>query len=106
MGKWSNRVLISFSWIGVIFALFLLLLTTVKLIPASVREREFQKERIAFLEKQIAETEHSIEIKRRFLNKLNTNPAFLERVAREKLKYVRPGETVIQIEEPTNRPEE
>lgn len=100
MGKWSNRVLITFPWIGVILALFLLLLTTVKLIPASIREREFQKQRIAFLEEQIAETEHSIEIKRRFLNKLNTNPAFLERVAREKLKYVRPGETVIQIEEP------
>jgi cell division protein FtsB len=70
-----------------------------------MREREFQKERIAFLEKQIVETEHSIDIKRKFLNKLNTNPAFLERVAREKLKYVRPGETVIQIEEPSQHSE-
>ena len=98
-------MLILFSWTGIVFALVLILLTTIKLIPSSIREREFQKERIAFLEKQIAETEHAIEVKRKFLNKLNTNPAFLERVAREKLKYVRPGEKVIQVEEPKEESE-
>lgn len=100
MGKWSARFLLVFSWTGIILAFVLVVATATQMIPSSMREREFQKERIVFLEKQLAETERAIEIKRKFLNKLNTNRAFLERVAREKLNYVKPGETVIHVEKP------
>jgi len=99
MARWSDRISLIFSWGGIFFAIFLLCITTVRLIPSSVRQREFQRERIAQLEKQLEQTKYEIEVKREFLDKLNTSPAFLERVARERLKYVHPDDIIIHVEE-------
>ncbi len=99
MALWSNRFYLFFSWGGILFAAVFLCITTVKLIPSSVRQRDFQKERMVQLEKQLADTEHAIEVKRKFLDKLNTNPAFLERVARERLKYVDPDDVIVHVDE-------
>jgi len=99
MAKWSNRFYLMLSWGGILFGSVLLTITTIRLIPSSVRQREFQRERIAYLEKHLAETEHAIAVKRKFLDKLNTNPAFLERVARERLKYVRPDDIIVHVED-------
>ena len=99
MARWSNRFYLIFSWGGILFAAVLFVITTFRLIPSSVRQREFQRERIVQLEKQLAQTHHDIEVKREFLDKLNTNPAFLERVARERLKYVHPDDIIIHVEE-------
>jgi len=99
MAKWSHRIYLLISWGGILFASVLLCITSVRLIPSSVRQREYQRERMIQLEKQLARTEYEIEVKRKFLDKLNTNPAFLERVARERLKYVRPDDIIVHVEE-------
>ncbi len=98
MLTWSQRLSLLLSWGGIVFATVLLAIATLRLIPSSVRQMEFQRERIEQLERQLARTEHEIEVKRKFLDKLHTNPAFLERVARERLRYVRPDETIIQVQ--------
>lgn len=98
MLTWSQRLSLLVSWSGIAFAAVLLAITTLQLIPSSMRQMEFQRQRIEQLEKQLARTEAEIEVKRRFLDKLHTNSAFLERVARERLRYVRPDETIIHVQ--------
>jgi cell division protein FtsB len=97
--KLSSRVLMAFLWLVVGLASYLILVLTTELIPSAKKERDYQREYIEVLEKQLEENQRKIEIKRRFLNKLNTDPEFLQRVARERLDVVRPDETIIRFEE-------
>ncbi|MCG8524963.1 MAG: septum formation initiator family protein [Opitutales bacterium] len=99
MTKWTSRLFLSVVWTGIGGALLLSTVTFFKLLPASKRERDYQRERIAAIEEQIRVTERSLMIKREFLDQLNTNPRFLERVARQRLHMVRPGDTIIHLEE-------
>jgi cell division protein FtsB len=99
VGKASSHLLYGFLWLLVIAATVLILILSIDLIPSAQRERNHQREHIEVLERQLAETQRKIEIKRRFLNKLNTDPEFLQRVARERLDVVHPDDLIIRFED-------
>ncbi len=73
--------------------------TAFYLIPSTNRERAFLEQKLEETQAMVGNTQEQIELKRAFLHKLNTDPEFLERVAREKLSYIKAGEHIIRFEE-------
>jgi cell division protein FtsB len=82
----------------VLAAVFLVLLTLLQLTPAAKREWDYQRLRMAFIERQLEQTERAIAVKRQLLQHLHTDPDFIERVARERLRYLRPGDVLVEVE--------
>lgn len=57
-----------------------------------------QKERLSALEEEVARLEATNDSLRLVLERMESDPAFLEKVAREELGMVRPGEHLYRIE--------
>lgn len=85
-------------WAGVLLATGLFIYTGSVLIPSALRERTQMRERMVQLERNLAADELAIEKKKAFLQKLSSDPEFLERVAREKLRYAKPDEWILRFE--------
>jgi len=70
-----------------------------------IKQNERMRKEVLRLDTQIQkEDETSKQLKTSF-DTLRNDPKAVERLAREKLRYAKPGETVIVFEEPlTNRP--
>ena len=62
------------------------------------RDLTLVREREAELEQMIGDTETEIDRLERRIDRLRTDPVMLERLAREELGMIRPGEVVILVE--------
>ncbi len=51
------------------------------------------------LQKRLAETQARLDEQQRILDRLNTDPKFIERVIRDRLHYARPDEMVFRFED-------
>ncbi len=58
-----------------------------------------QKAREAELKQKLAEKQAQLEEQKKILERLQTDPAFVERVIRKRLNYVKPGETAFRFPE-------
>jgi cell division protein FtsB len=63
----------------------------------SYRDLEAARRREALLEQKIASTEAHVAVLRRRIERLRDDPVTLERLAREELGMVRPGDVVIVL---------
>ncbi|MGF1484936.1 MAG: septum formation initiator family protein [Opitutales bacterium] len=63
----------------------------------AVRELEHQQTREAELSREIRQLQASIERQRAYAERLETDDALAERVLRERLGYVRPGDIVFRF---------
>lgn len=96
----SSRTSRPLLWGAVLFLLALLALAGGK----SYRDLAAVRERESVLESQLAATRAEIESVERRLERLRRDPLTLERLAREELGMVRPGDVVIVLppEEPAS----
>ncbi len=85
-------------WSGVLLATGLFIYTGTVLIPSALRERAQMRDHMIQLEHKLAADELAIAKKKAFLQKLSSDPEFLERVAREKLRYAKPDEWILRFE--------
>ena len=70
-----------------------------------VQQNERMRKRIMELETQIKKEEESDKAHEASIRAMRSDPRTVERLAREKLGYAKPGETVIRFEPPaTNNP--
>jgi cell division protein FtsB len=70
-----------------------------------IRENERRRREVIRLEAQIAQEEATARQTRESVETLRNDPKAVERLAREKLGYAKPGETVVRFEPPfTNAP--
>ena len=85
----------------VVFLLFLagLLLIGVWYLPL-IRQNERMRKEIMRLDAQIQKEEGSARQLKTSIDALRYDPKAVERLAREQLRYAKPGETVIRFEEP------
>lgn len=67
-----------------------------------IQQNERMRKEIFKLETQIKQEEETSRHLRATIESLNKDPKAVERLAREKLGYARPNETVVRFEEPTN----
>jgi cell division protein FtsB len=65
-----------------------------------IKQNERYRQRILFLDKQIAREEETAKQLKASIDSLRHDPKATERLAREQLGYAKPGETVIRFEEP------
>lgn len=79
-----------------------LLLLAMTYLPLIQQNERFRRE-ILRLDAQIAQEEAAGRQAREALEALRTDPRAVERLARERLGYARPGETVIRFESPAPR---
>jgi cell division protein FtsB len=81
----------------------LLLLIGVWYLPL-IRTNERYRQELLRLDAQIQREEETARQLKNSIEALRTDPKAVERLARERLGYAKPGETVIRFEEPpTNR---
>jgi cell division protein FtsB len=66
-----------------------------------IRENERRRRAVIQLDAQIAREEAAAKQAREAIETLRNDPKAVERLAREKLGYAKPGETVILFEAPT-----
>ena len=64
----------------------------------AIRQNEGMQKRINLLQKQIAEEKAFAEHMNATIGAISTNTVALERLAREKLGYAKPGEKVVRFE--------
>jgi cell division protein FtsB len=70
-----------------------------------IRENERRRREVIRLDAQIAHEEATARQTREAVETLRNDPKAVERLAREKLGYAKPGETVVRFEPPfTNAP--
>jgi len=89
----------------VIFLLFVagLLAIALKYVPV-IKYNERMRKEVFRLDTQIQKEDESAKQLKSSVDALRNDPKAVERLAREKLRYAKPGETVIVFEEPvTNR---
>lgn len=86
---------------GVVVALAILAVATTR----SVRHLEAQRAEERHLEEALADTERQVEELRRRIRRLREDPATLERLAREEMGLVRPGEVVVIFPKSAPEPE-
>ena len=86
--------------IGLVVVSLLLFLAVAGL--ATHRELAAAEERKQLLEKRIGETRQRNEELRRQVEFLQTNPATLERLAREEYRMAYPDDVIIVVEEPSS----
>jgi cell division protein FtsB len=101
ISRLSTLVILAICWAGVLAAVVLSVWCLIRLIPSAERERDYQRERIVFVERQIAEAERAITINRKMLEQMQSDPEYLEWVAQRRLRWVRPGDVIIQVEPAT-----
>ena len=85
------------SVLGAVVAFFLLLIAVAGI--NSFRDLAAARERERMLEVKIEQTEERIDRLRGRIERLRSDPATLERLAREELGLVRPGDVVIVLPE-------
>ena len=69
-----------------------------------IRQNEAMRKEILNLDSQIKLQEEKIRIEEQAIRAMRNDPKTVERLARQKLGYAKPGETVFLFEEPvTNR---
>jgi cell division protein FtsB len=89
--------------VGITLALLLLLLVAGGM--KSYSDLRQARQRVAELEQEIGVAKSRIETLERFIRRLETDPNILERLAREELGLVEPGDVVIVLpEEPVPAP--
>ena len=69
-----------------------------------IHQNERMRKEILRLETQIKQEEETSRQLRATIESLNKDPKAVERLAREKLGYAKPLETVVRFEEATNSP--
>jgi cell division protein FtsB len=89
-------------------AIFLVLAAGVLLIGVwylpLIKQNERMRKEVLRLDMQIQKEDESAKQLKTSIDSLRNDPRAVERLAREKLGYAKPGETVIRFEEPsTNR---
>lgn len=67
-----------------------------------IQKNERYRQRIMKLDEEIAKKRETSRQLRASIDALNRDPRAMERLAREKLGYAKPGETVIRFSESTN----
>ena len=84
--------------------IFLLLLAGIGLVVVwylpQIRQNEHMRAEILRLDAQIQQEEETARKLKASIDALHHDPKTVERLAREKLGYAKPGETVIRFEEP------
>src|SRR5689334_6658806 len=65
-----------------------------------IKQNERYRQRILLLDKQIAKEEETGKQLKGSIDSLKYDSKAVERIARERLGYAKPGETVIRFEEP------
>jgi cell division protein FtsB len=101
LGIWQKL-----TWAVIVLGLVAGLAFVVELYLPLIRQNERLRINIAKLNDQIREEEAEALKLRAYIDGVNHDPAMVERLARERLGYARPGETVVRFEEPagTNTP--
>lgn len=100
LGIWSKLTLV------VIFLLLAVVLLGValKYYPV-IKQNERMRKEVLRLDTQIQKEEEAGKQIKTSIESLRNDPKAVDRLARERLGYAKPGETVIRFEEPiTNRP--
>ena len=80
--------------------LLLLAAAAVLLLLPSYRDYRAKKQESLKLEKELEELKNERDERLKEVNELKTSPAAVEKVARERYKQVRPGETVLTYTPP------
>src|ERR1051326_428064 len=95
LGIWGKltRVVICLLLIAGALAVFVLYLPL-------IRQNERMRKEILRLETQIEKQEETLKQLKSSRDALLNDPKALERLARERLRYVKPGETVVLFEQP------
>src|SRR5690606_34790121 len=70
------------------------------LLGNTYREHTHIKSRDGYYEQKVAEMEPQLKEKEESLHRLRHDPAFIDRVIRQRLGYAKPGELVFRFEEP------
>ena len=83
-----------FTYLGYALLLLMLAVSTVLLLPA-YREYKAQQKELAKLQKELAKNREERDAKLKIYNDLERNPKAVEKVAREKYRLVKEGETVL-----------
>lgn len=83
-----------FTYLGYALLLLMLAVSTVLLWPA-YREYSAQQKELAKLKKELAKNREERDAKLKIYNDLERNPKAVEKVAREKYRLVKEGETVL-----------
>ena len=96
LGIWSKLTRVA---TGLLLAAGLLALA-VWYLPL-IRDNERYRKEVLRLEAQIAKEESISRELKDSIDALRNDPKSVERLAREKLGYAKPGETIIRFEEPT-----
>lgn len=100
LGIWNKLTRVA---IGLILAAGLLLIA-VWYLPL-IKQNERMRKEVLRLDTQIQKEDETAKQLKTSIDALRNDPKAVERLAREKLGYAKPGETVIRFEEPaTNRP--
>ena len=100
LGIWDKLTKV----VNLLILLAIVLAVAVWYMPLIQRNERMQKE-ILRLNTQIEQNEEAIKLLKAEMDALRTDPQAVERLARNKFGYARPGETVVRFEEPlTNNP--
>ena len=65
-----------------------------------IKQNERMRQKVLLLDKQIAKEEETSKQLKASIDSLKYDSKAVERIARERLGYAKPGETVIRFEEP------
>lgn len=88
---------------AVLFFFFSLLVAAVAcltvLFQQTRREHATIQNRQAFYEQRVAEAETKLKEKEEMLRRIHHDPAYVERVIRQRLGYVKPDEILVRFEE-------
>ena len=99
LGIWSKLTRVA---IGLILAA-LLLLVAVWYLPL-IKQNERMRREVLRLDTQIQKEDETAKQLKTSFDALRNDPKAVERLAREKLGYAKPGETVIRFEEAATNP--
>jgi cell division protein FtsB len=99
LGIWSILTKVA---VGLVIVAFLLLIG-MKFLPL-LQQNERMRSDILHLQTQLQIEEAKLKQLQAQIDELRNDPNAVERLAREKLGYARPGETVIRFEPATNAP--
>ena len=98
LGIWQKL-----TWAVIVLGLVAGLAFVVELYLPLIRQNQRLRSDIVRLNEQIAQEEKEAKQLQAFIDAINRDPATVERLARERLGYARPGETVVRFEDqPTN----
>ncbi|MBQ4313920.1 MAG: septum formation initiator family protein [Lentisphaeria bacterium] len=89
-----NRKTPFFTYVGYALLLLMLAVSTVLLFPA-YREYKAQQKQLAELKKELAKNKEERDAKLKMYNALERDPKAVEKVAREKYRLLKEGETVL-----------